>query len=65
MEKKLKTFKCKECGAEYQKEREQRNHRCINCALNAVGDTVRQLHAHEGPAYDKWRKAMKRAARRL
>lgn len=39
--------------------------RCIQCAIKRQLNVATQLHNHEGPYYDKWREAMKAAARRL
>ncbi len=57
---------CVDCGKPpAEGARLNRKGRCLTCAWQAVMDNAYQLHDKAGPMYDKWRRAVKRAARRL
>lgn len=57
---------CIDCGKPPKRgQKLNRKGRCSACAWKAVGEAAYQLHTHKGPFYDKWRKGVKAAARRL
>lgn len=60
-------YKCSKCGSEVNTSnyRSWKRGLCIDCALGNVRDNAQQLHEHKGPAYERWRKAMRKATRRL
>ena len=64
-----KTFKytCLDCGKEFEWPRYKlpRRRLCSDCAYKRVTDNARQLMDHKGPSYEKWKKGLKKAARRL
>ncbi len=63
----MPTYTCIDCGKEFFK-RESKPpdlRRCGDCAIKFCHENMTQLHEHEGPLYEKWRKAMKAAAGRL
>lgn len=60
-----KIVKCVDCGEEFPRKELNRNRRCQDCRIKIVGDNVRQLTAHAGPHYDKWKARIKEAAGRL
>jgi len=62
---KSKIVKCVDCGKEYPRKELNRNFRCHDCAWKVVEQNGRQLHAHEGPHYERWKEGVKAAAGRL
>lgn len=62
---KSQIVKCIDCGKEYPRKELNRNFRCQDCAWGIVGETAYQLHAHQGPHYEKWKQAVKAAAGKL
>lgn len=62
----LRAFTCQWCGAEVVDNRKRRRKRqCVACAIGRQGESVRQLMAHSGPFYDRWRFANLAAAQRM
>ena len=61
------TFKCSKCGTERTTDsyRTWKRGLCLDCSIHNIYENAKQLHDHSGPAYEKWKKAMKRAARSL
>ena len=60
-----KIVKCVGCGKEFPRNELNRRFRCHDCAWKLMGEVPRQLHQHEGPEYERWRHAVKKAARSL
>lgn len=60
-----KIVPCIDCGVELPRKELNRHRRCKECAWKVMGETMEQLHAHEGPQYEKWRKAIKSTAQKL
>ena len=56
---------CIDCQEMFQRKFLNRMRRCPDCALKALVGNIRQLSAHSGPCYEKWKKAVQAAARRL
>ena len=49
---------CVDCQRLYTKKQLNRMGRCPDCASHAVRDAIVQLHAHSGPYYEKWKRAV-------
>jgi len=64
MEKKLKTYTCLDCGAQYEADREKRNKRCILCSMKRVRESATQMMRKEGPCYERWKESMRNAVNR-
>ncbi|MBA7586539.1 hypothetical protein ES708_28541 [subsurface metagenome] len=60
-----KIVHCVDCNEEFPRKELNRNGRCQDCAMKVVGDNMRQLMAHEGPHYEKWKQSMRAAANKL
>ena len=60
-------YVCVDCGKQFESARYRppRRRRCTDCALQIIDTVTYQLRDHRGPYYDMWRKAMKKAVRRL
>jgi DNA-directed RNA polymerase subunit RPC12/RpoP len=61
------TLKCSKCGTEFTTTswRAWKRGLCLECSVRKTYENAQQLHDHSGPAYEKWKKAMKHAARGL
>lgn len=59
--------KCVDCGKDFETSsyRSSKKSRCLECAYRRVQINAEELHKHSGPAYDKWRLAVKKAVGRL
>lgn len=60
-------YVCLNCGKEFESKYfkyPQRRH-CIECSISKMITNTTQLRAHSGPEYEKWKMAMKAAARKL
>lgn len=60
-----KIIKCVDCGHEFPRKELNRNFRCYDCRIKIVRDNMKQLMAHRGPEYEKWKKAIQAAAEKL
>jgi len=60
-----KIVHCVDCREEFPRKQLNRSGRCLECASRAIRDNMRQLRAHRGPWYEKWKSALKHAAGRL
>lgn len=60
-----KIVPCADCQELFPRKQLNRMGRCSECALQVMFDASRQLHNHEGPLYERWKKSMKAAAGRL
>lgn len=64
MSKRARRCKRKQCGAIL--DADQRSDYCsLACSTAEMMDANRQMHAKSGPYYDRWCKAMRKAARGL
>jgi len=61
MKRASKIVKCVDCQREFPRKQLNRMLRCHDCALDKVEAVSRQLHNREGPEYEKWKTAMKKA----
>lgn len=61
---KSKIVKCVDCGREFPRKELNQRFRCHDCAWKKVGETASQLHAHSGPEYENWKKAVREKADR-
>lgn len=51
----LRTFECLDCNAKVQRRLPSGSQaRCHPCAVEFSAEVQRQLHAHQGPYWDKW-----------
>lgn len=63
---KLRTFTCAGCGEPVERRAAAGAEvRCPPCAVELSAENARQLHAHEGPMYERWVWANALAARRI
>ncbi|MBA7675886.1 hypothetical protein ES703_84125 [subsurface metagenome] len=60
-----KIVHCVDCNEEFPRKELNRKGRCQECRIKIVRANMGQLMAHEGPHYEKWKKAIKTAAARL
>lgn len=60
-----KKVHCVDCGLEFRRKELNRRFRCHDCRQKIVYENIRQLMAHEGPHYEKWRQGLKKAASAL
>uniref|UniRef100_A0A6H2A6K8 C2H2-type domain-containing protein n=1 Tax=viral metagenome TaxID=1070528 RepID=A0A6H2A6K8_9ZZZZ len=60
-----KIVSCIDCGKEYPRKELNRRFRCPDCAMRIIEENMLQLHRHEGPHYEKWRKAVQAAVGKL
>jgi len=58
---KSKIVPCVDCGKELPRKELNRNFRCIDCRVKAVGENCFQLMQHKGPRYEKWKEATRAA----
>jgi hypothetical protein len=59
-------YVCLECGNEYEQAtyRQPRRRYCINCSMAHLSESMKQLHNHEGPYFEKWKESMRHAIER-
>lgn len=64
---KVNTYTCLDCGKEFEWEgyKPPGRRRCLECSIKRMTDSASQLQAKEGPFYEKWKKGLLAAARRL
>jgi len=60
-----KIVPCVDCGEEYPRKELNRKFRCHDCAMEIIRANMWELNRHEGPNYEKWRRAMQAAANKL
>ena len=60
-----KGTECVDCQTVYVKRFLNRMGRCPNCAQIALRDNAIQIKAHQGPYYERWLNATKRAMEEL
>jgi hypothetical protein len=58
-----KTVRCPDCNCRMTVgARTRKPKRCVDCGIKRAMDAARQMQAKNGPAYDRWRSSMARAA---